>query len=178
MEPRTPDMACDIYGQWGYAAWCGPPTSHSHTWIDDEPFPGSRPCPICGSKRTRTHINITMGDRNTRRRRRLEIDGLHGWQRSAEYGWVSRSWSLNRKVDIYEEIVATMDGTVIREIREPLSVHTGRGTARLGPPATLDVGCLRQLRPEERMLGFRVLPVDKKGWDAVYWEPPLKAQAG
>jgi hypothetical protein len=163
---RTPDMACGIDGRWGYAAWCW----KHHTWIDDEPYPGSTPCPWCGGARARLHITVTLGTKDGHRRRKADWEGVHGWEPSEQYGWVYRSWSLNRTCDIYEEIVATLDGMVIYEVAEPLSLHVGRGSARLGgQPPGYRPRALRRLTPEERSgaMHFRILPLGLRGWDAI-----------
>ena len=161
-------MACGIDGRWGYAAWCSPPSSNSHTWIDDEPYPGRKSCPTCGAKRARIHVNITVGDRNVVRRGRQPVEGIHGWQRSTHYGWVFLSRILNRGLDTYEETVATLDGMVIYEVAEPLSFHRGRGSARNGLPTAPRPVALRRVRPGETQLEVRIVPKDcAGGWDAL-----------
>jgi hypothetical protein len=168
-------MACGIDGRWGFAAWCANPSlTDTHTWIDHEPYPGKGACPTCGLKRARIHGNLTLDEKDNPRRRNRGWEGEHGWTKSARYGWVFRSWSLNRKADTYEELVATLDGVVVHEVREPLTLHLQKGSARRGSSTTLPTP-LRRMTPEDYKFKIHVVGRGVRGWDALAPDPERTA---
>lgn len=102
------------------------------------------PCHRCGSfRRTYSqHLESTVQAR-TRLRwkhkrpalRRAVAEGISGSERSVWSGrWVTKRRLIDREIDWYEELVVDeATGEVLHESREPLSDHTGHGSAKGRP---------------------------------------------
>lgn len=102
------------------------------------------PCPSCGS----THRFIGVGWAETlqihddvrlkHKRPGLKKPVVEVWSgasESADGSWAVRYRRINRDTDppTYTERVELADGTVVRDVNEPLEDHTGRGSAKPKP---------------------------------------------
>jgi len=122
------------------AAFCG---ECGHALGDPPSQPA--PCPICGSMRKDVRVGASgsvtprgrlktkqkrPGFRGSSGRRRAVSEGVFGDERSADGSWVHKEWYINREQDLYRELVVAEDGTVLRDVEEPLSEHRGHGSDR------------------------------------------------
>jgi hypothetical protein len=106
------------------------------------------PCDRCGSlRRTYSeHLESTVQMRTQLRWkhkrpgfRRALAEGVSGSERSVRSRrWVTKARLVGRQNNWYEELVMDEEtGEVLHEAREPLSGHTGHGSAK-GPPSSVE----------------------------------------
>lgn len=109
-----------------------------------EPFP---PCPDCGCATALVEVVIAeqVGEMHDSVAYAAYEDGKSRKKGRIAWGVAKRDWfhregawanvrrQFNKPEDTYEEIITYADsGEMIREVREPLSEHQGRGSAK--PP--------------------------------------------
>jgi len=123
---------------------------------------GREPCERCGSLR-RTHslyLDATLSVRSQFRWkhkrpgfRRALVEGVSGSERSVGSGrWVRKTRLIDRETDWYEErIVDEETGEVLHESHEPLSDHSGHGSAKRRPaPEENPVTTSRYVEPQHQ----------------------------
>jgi hypothetical protein len=102
------------------------------------------PCPDCGSRLR--HFELEAFDaflsfeEHVQTRTRLRWgDGRGGWAVKVTAGddfhrcsgiWNRLRRVIDRRLNLYEEHIEAPDGSVIRDIREPLDEHQGHGSAK------------------------------------------------
>ncbi|MCR9221072.1 MAG: hypothetical protein NXI21_12680 [Alphaproteobacteria bacterium] len=108
------------------------------------------PCPECGSHKREFHLIARTGlrlreavrwklkDPARSGKRKFKLEGFVGSEpRKSKDDFVYKERHIDRESDRYRELVRDEDGTVIRDVDEPLSEHIGRGSAKFakGDPA-------------------------------------------
>ncbi len=118
---------------------CGQPL---HDARPDDPTEGRPPCPACGSKsrlvKVSVHDEVTFhADLGLKKRSpgfksggrsRPAQEQWSGDQQSANGAWRDRQRVVDREHNRYVERVTDPDGTVIRDVDEPLDQHLGHGS--------------------------------------------------
>ena len=102
-------------------------------------------CPNCGSDKQNITLNISeqtnvkvrdqlrakVKDSTRTGKKKLRVDLFHGFDvRVSKGDYVHKERVLDKDNDLYVERVVEEDGTIIRDIREPLTEHTGHGSAK------------------------------------------------
>jgi hypothetical protein len=103
--------------------------------------PGNYPCPTCGLVGYKfgwvAEAEIPL---NVLARAAYKVGGkgrpkrelLAGWdRRNSHSDYVLKERIIDREADRYREKITTKDGQVLRDVYEPLSGHTGHGSAKL-----------------------------------------------
>lgn len=102
------------------------------------------PCPSCGSTRRFIGVGWTESlqlhdDVHLKHKRpgqtKPVVEVWSGASQSADGSWAVRYRRINRADNppTYTERVELADGTVVRDVMEPLDQHTGRGSAKPKP---------------------------------------------
>ena len=121
---------------------CGEPLPLEIASSQDKP-----PCAKCGS--TARHVTVTVEDSITldervgwetndpnlgsrKKQKKTRVEGSTGSEWSARFQkMVHKERLIDRKNNTYEELVTDRDtGEVIHKVNEPLSQHTGHGSAK------------------------------------------------
>ncbi len=116
---------------------CGEPIDESA----DVPIEDRVPCPQCGSttRKFSEHLKVEakaqvgLGFKHKRPGSKKPIaEGFTGRELRKSVGdFVDKERLIDRENDRYREKVVTDSGEVIRDVDEPLSEHTDRGSAKL-----------------------------------------------
>jgi hypothetical protein len=97
------------------------------------------PHPIIVPLTASIHCDVTVEAHMSARRRSTEkvssgryaVEEWFGEDLHRDSGeWRNRTRIVDRKNDRYREHIVSPDGTVVRDVEEPLSDHLGRGSAR------------------------------------------------
>jgi hypothetical protein len=132
-------MPAEITGVW--CNGCGEPLAGARP---DDPVEGRAPCPVCGSLsrlvKVFAHDEVTFhSDLGLKKkspgfksggRSRPAQEQWSGDERSADGVWRDRQRVVDRERNRYIERVTDPDGTVIRDVDEPLDQHLGHGCDR------------------------------------------------
>lgn len=102
---------------------------------------GGLPCPDCGKVGRKMDVeiqeNVQVLASTCLEKREPKIPGrrpgrayvIDRWEYSRDLGeLVHVSRHIDRDNDTYDEVIRRADGSIIREIHEPLSNHRGRGS--------------------------------------------------
>lgn len=112
---------------------------------EDFGLPAERrtPCPTCGSIGRRfgkalepasLSFRGSLGGVGKRPgfksggRKRPFVEFIEGWVPSFAYGWVKRSWLVDRSTNRYRERIELENGTITRDVESTLDEHTGYGS--------------------------------------------------
>ena len=103
---------------------------------------GRRPCPSCGATTRAVHVEVpdTLTLRESIRFKRKDSngkalsEGLRGDDLHRDSGkWMKKEREIDRANDVYREVVTDPEtGKVTHRCEEPLSKHTGHGSAKRG----------------------------------------------
>jgi predicted nucleic acid-binding Zn-ribbon protein len=123
-----------------------------HTFDDNGTVSENRsPCPDCGVVARETSVQVSdtieiwdslkvKGSRRPGKKKRYVEASFQerDWHRD-EARWTLRTKVVNRADDEYHEVITDLEsGNVVHECHEPLSRHTGHGSARQPSPKSVE----------------------------------------
>lgn len=122
-----------------------------HTFDYNETVSENRsPCPDCGSMDRKTDVQVSdaieildssgvKGLRPNKKKPYVEASfRVRDWHHD-QARWSLRTKVFNRSDDEYHEVITDLEsGNVVHECHEPLSRHTGHGSARPPSPKSVE----------------------------------------